>query len=610
MRNSSTKQVDFVPDGEEAALKIRFLNTVFFLAGLVATVMSFVRWQTNLMMGVIDISFAAFNFSLLFYLSLHKNKIDTISTLALYLSFILFVAVYLLAPFNPMRLSLFFLLTASAFFLKGRKVGRIFLVCILLAILTVHFSGRFVTGYTTLDVVTTCFYLFALLFILENYESFKELERQRRHSEAEALREKEIAEAMLYERKQVEKALLEAKSAAESSNRAKSQFLATMSHEIRTPLNGILGMAQLLMMEDLDKSELKNYASTIHTSGQTLLALLNDILDLSKIEAGKMELTRESFVTSHLIEEIAQVFAEAAQSKNLHLEVAWKGPENCRYVGDPIRLRQMLSNLIGNGIKFTAEGFVRIEATQLESDHNRALLEFSVTDSGIGIAADKQAILFHPFTQADSSTTRQFGGTGLGLSIVRSLAHLMEGDIGLESEDGKGSRFWFRIRVDISREEHADPPLELAASLMAHKREPDDLAGFVLLADDNEVNRAVAEAMMEVAGVRFISVENGQQAVDAVTQNNRPDLVLMDVQMPVMDGMTATRHIREWEAKMNQPRLPIIALTAAAFKQDQEICLAAGMDDFMSKPVKMDDLVSMLMKWLRKKELGSVKGFV
>ena len=588
MTNATPSRSDsHVPEDDETRHKTGFLYSVFLFAGIVASGMGFVRLQSNILMGLIDFVFAGLNFALLFYLSRHKQHIEIVSTLALTLSYVLFLAVYLLAPYNTMRLSLFFLLAASGFFLKGRQMGRLWLVGILVTIVSVHVSGYFATGYSNLDITTTCVYLIALVFIFENYESFKEKERQRKRSEEEALRAKEAAEA---------------------ANLTKSQFLATMSHELRTPMNGILGMAQLLMMPRLTEDDRHEFARTILSSGQTLLGLLDDILDLSKVESGKIELVFTACNPRHILEETAALFAAQMHSKGLEIAVNWRGQEDQQYWTDATRLRQMLSNLISNAVKFTAHGFVHVEGVEVERRGNEALLEFAVTDSGIGIPPDKQPLLFKPFSQADSSTTREYGGTGLGLSIVRSLAQLMGGDVFVESEAGKGSRFWFRIRADIVREGEESRHIGHGAAFEPNATPSAGLAGLVLVVEDNLINRKVAEACVRKFGMQVESAENGQKAVDAITRGMRPDLVLMDVQMPVMDGFRATERIRQWEQENRQPRLPIIALTAGAFEEDRQHCISSGMDDFLTKPFNMNDLASILVKWTDKKALEEKKG--
>ncbi|MGB0129064.1 MAG: ATP-binding protein, partial [Rhodocyclaceae bacterium] len=391
-----------------------------------------------------------------------------------------------------------------------------------------------------------------------------------------------------------------AREAAEEANIAKSRFLATMSHEIRTPMNGILTMAQLLEMEGLTEKERNAYARVILNSGQTLLTLLNDVLDLSKVEAGRLELARVAFEPGRLIDETVELFKEQAHGRDLALESACQVPEGRRYWSDPARLRQMLSNLVSNAIKFTQSGFVRVEAAEVAGDglaQGQALIEFAVSDSGIGIPPDKHSLLFKPFSQVDGSNTRQFGGTGLGLSIIRSLARLMGGEAGCTSEVGKGSRFWFRVRAEILREDEQGD--ELPRPEQSFHRTRIQLAGHALVVEDNAINRVVIEEMLTRIGVTVRCVENGQLAVEALASGEAPDLVLMDVQMPVMDGISATRAIRQREGETSQKRSPIIALTAGAFEGDRQRCLEAGMDDFLAKPIDLHDLRMVLEKWLR-----------
>ncbi len=396
---------------------------------------------------------------------------------------------------------------------------------------------------------------------------------------------------------QRETELMAAKTGADVANLTKSRFLATMSHEIRTPMNGILGMAQLLLMPNLTDKHRREYARTIFSSGQTLLTLLNDILDLSKIEAGKLQLDSIIFDPDALMRETRELFSGAAQSKSLQLDYRWLGPSECRYQADAHRVRQMLSNLIGNAIKFTRYGGVRMEGMERERDADCALLEFSVSDTGMGVPADKMNLLFQPFSQTDSSTTREFGGSGLGLSIVRTLAQLMGGDVGVESVTGQGSRFWFCIRAKPVTNEAESRCFDRVMSGNA-VMEPALLGKQVLVVEDNAVNCSVIESFLTRLGVSVTLTYNGQQALDAITQGDQPDLILMDVHMPVMDGYIATEQIRQWENRNNRPRLPIIALTADAYEEDHQHCLAVGMDDFLTKPIALDTLKSTLSKWL------------
>ncbi|MBS0425453.1 MAG: CHASE domain-containing protein [Proteobacteria bacterium] len=393
-------------------------------------------------------------------------------------------------------------------------------------------------------------------------------------------------------------ALQLAKIAAESANLAKSQFLATMSHEIRTPLNGVLGMAYLLQMPDIKDNERMDYARVIITSGNNLLTILNDILDLSKIEAGQIQLESHVFEPEQLMLETAVLFAESANMKGLALDVSWHGKARMRYCSDPLRISQMLANLVNNAIKFTPQGFVHIEARELKSASAETLLEFMVTDSGIGIPADKHDRLFKPFSQVDASTTRQYGGTGLGLSIVHHLARLLGGCVGFESQEGKGTRIWFRIRANPASAGDAG---NLAADntifggVTVRKTSPQ--AGLILVVEDNAISRTVIVALLENQGFRCKVVANGQEAVNAVMQGIPPALVLMDCEMPVMNGYQATERIRRWERETGKTHLPIIALTANAFEDNRQRCFAAGMDDFLAKPVNMNLLVAMLNKW-------------
>lgn len=387
--------------------------------------------------------------------------------------------------------------------------------------------------------------------------------------------------------------LVRAKEMADAASDSKSRFLATMSHELRTPMNGILGMAQLLMSTDISDAERREYATTILNSGRMLLALLNDVLDFSKVEAEKVQLEPAVVVPARVLDDVLKLFEEAARYKELALAAHWHGPTDQAYLVDPLRLRQMLTNLTDNAIKFTKAGEVSIEARQVSIDGEDAVLEFSVTDTGIGIPASKQTLLFQPFSQVDSSTTREYGGTGLGLSIVRSLARLMGGDATVRSEPGGGSRFSFTLRARRCPLPPATLPVaDVSGAVADAPRGPSRVR--VLVVEDNPINRKVIEALLRKLGAEVSHAEDGRKGADAALRDEPPDLVLMDLQMPVLDGFGATLEIRSREQAESRASVPIVALTADAFPETRERCLAAGMNDFLTKPVAIEALRSVI----------------
>ena len=392
-----------------------------------------------------------------------------------------------------------------------------------------------------------------------------------------------------------------AKKEAEKANLAKSAFLATMSHEIRTPMNGVLGMAQLLQMPKISEEDRLDYARTIMSSGQSLLNILNDILDLSKIESGKMELESVAFSPARIIHEIANLFSELAKDKGLELQVDWQGIQGAQYAGSPLRLRQMLTNLVSNAIKFTERGYVRIAAQPVGNKGNLVTLRFAVTDTGMGIPEDKLDVLFKPFSQVDGTNTRQFGGTGLGLSIVSKLSELMDGRTGVSSVEGSGSTFWFEVQVEHSESTFSGPQ-DVSLDLNPISPQSSDIKSQyqVLVVEDNAINRKVIQALLNKIGhFDIFCAENGQLALDAILQNQcNPNLILMDIQMPVMDGLETTRRLRQWEQQTGMPRIPVVALTAGVFHEDKDHCFEAGMDDFLGKPIEIQSLATVVRKHL------------
>jgi signal transduction histidine kinase/ActR/RegA family two-component response regulator len=447
-----------------------------------------------------------------------------------------------------------------------------------------HFDARLATirraGLTAFAAVT-------LLSLLAGYMTFRLSLAAGRARRRDRIIRRKLARAKQQAEVQAER--------AESGSRAKSEFLAMMSHEIRTPMNGVLGFANLLMDTKLD-GEQREFVENIRCSGDALLTIINDVLDYSKIEAGKLSVDNMQFDLRAVCNEVRSLLQPSATAKGLTLNLHFAPTTTQMLIGDPVRVRQILLNLVGNAIKFTTSGSVDIEAWQLDEDRVRV----NVIDTGIGLAPGQIDKLFERFTQGDASITRRYGGTGLGLAISKKLIALMGGEISAQSEVGNGSTFWFTLPVraplnSSTRVTLPQPPAMQAAPVQALPARQ-SAKGRLLLVEDNVVNQKVALHMLKKMGYEVDLAEDGKQALQRLTAT-RYEAVLMDCQMPEMDGYEATRHIRDLSSAVLDHDVPVIAMTANAFAEDRDRCLAAGMNDFLSKPVDRSTLAQMLEKW-------------
>ena len=402
--------------------------------------------------------------------------------------------------------------------------------------------------------------------------------------------------------RKIEADLRKARDVAEDSARIKSEFLANMSHEIRTPMNAILGMMHLVKQTALAEKQLI-YVETAEKSAKLLLRIINDILDFSKIEAGRLEMESSMFSLHTAIEEVTAVVDESVDKKNLILSYQVDDAVPQWMLGDAIRLKQVLLNLLNNSIKFTSKGSIRLNVDLENRDETNIFLKFSVRDTGIGMSEKTLQRLFTPFTQADSSMTRKYGGTGLGLSISKSLVEMMHGEIQCESRENVGTLFTFTARFDLPAPKAStlDQVLE-SATEEAEKSGvhiPESMKGIsILLTEDNKINQMVATELLTSQGFLVDIANNGKIAVQMVHEKNY-DLVLMDIQMPEMDGWQATRLIRQEERFAD---LPILAMTANAMAGDRELCLEAGMNDHIAKPILPSNLYKTLIKWFKRNE--------
>jgi len=406
-----------------------------------------------------------------------------------------------------------------------------------------------------------------------------------------------------------------ARRAAEAASIAKSEFLARMSHEIRTPMNGVLSMAELLLDSGKLHDQERRYAEIIHTSGESLLEIINDLLDFSKVEAGKLQLEEKPIKLRRLVDDNLDLVAEAARRKGLKLKSEITPEADAVVYGDGLRLRQVMLNLLGNAVKFTDSGEIVLRVEHVDSEDDAIGYRYSVSDTGIGIKPENQELIFDVFSQEDSSTTRRFGGTGLGLAICKQLIELMGGQIGVSGEPKNGATFWFTVQ--LRRADAAAGPLMVQenmrkkTALMANSvgraaaNVPLCQGIRALLVEDNPVNLIAAQAVLAKLGLETTVAKDGQEAL-AAFQAGSYDVVLMDCQMPVMDGFEATQAIREWERRNVRRRTPIVALTADALDGDRERCLEIGMDDYLAKPFKIRELTDIVQRHTRTSDLASV----
>ena len=414
-------------------------------------------------------------------------------------------------------------------------------------------------------------------------------EIRKRKDELEVLVEQRTSALM-----EMNKALRQSKERAESANKAKSEFLANMSHEIRTPMNAIVGLTDLLQKGNVAKERQSLFLETMQASANQLLNLLNDLLDISKIESKNIRLEEISFRLKDVIADIVSINAVQAAQKHVALVNKYECDPDFKVVSDPLRLRQILMNVISNAVKFTSQGYVEVHTRCENKNVNQVGVTIEVIDTGIGISAEDQCLIFNQFYQSDATATRKYGGAGLGLSISKTLLDLMGGEISVQSEQGKGSKF--TIALTLQRDEGRGGSKNAAVTSFIT---PSDFSKRILLVEDNEANILVASSILNTLSYECVVAKNGNEAL-RIIQSENPDLILMDIQMPEIDGYQTAKIIRYWEQKEGRVPLPIIDVTAHAMKENKEKCLDSGMDDFLTKPFRLEELKSVLDKFLER----------